>query len=71
MGKIMVDSRTAGKYFWAPEPVQVFDESGRMIGIFHPMASLEPTIDRAEIERRKLDSEEFTTTEVLEYLERL
>lgn len=53
------------------QPLEFCDESGALLGIFTPVASLEPWISDEELDRRDADGESYSTTEVLAYLERL
>ena len=79
MSKITVDSSLVAKLQESREPVNLCDESGRVLGRFFP----EPTAadyEAAERARPKLSEEElqmiesgptFTTAEVIRHLESL
>ena len=53
------------------KPFEICDQSGRVVGVFQPAMTLQLELDEAEFERRMQEDEEFTTEEVLQYLERL
>jgi len=77
MTKITIDAQTGDKLKAVGEIVELLDESGRVIGTFHPAIvppydlNLIPSIDPAERDRRTAESGGFTTGEVIEHLESL
>lgn len=75
MTRITIDSQTGNKLIAAGDTVELVDETGRVIGTFHPApvlsydSSLIPPLDPVERDRRAAESGEFTTEEVIEHLE--
>ena len=70
MNRIVVDTTTLDKLISCKEPVVICTATGQMVGIFEPNSSLVPHIDETELDRRMLE-EDFSTAEVLQYLETL
>jgi hypothetical protein len=78
MTRITVDETLRGKLHNLSEPVELCDESGKVLGRLYPTLDLsqyeplEPQISREELERRKQSKEKrYTTAEVLAHLEKL
>ena len=75
MTRITIDAHTGDKLRAAGETVDLVDETGRVIGTFHPApvppydSSLIPPMDPAERDRRAAESGGFTTEKVIEHLE--
>jgi len=71
--KVTVDAQTKSKLLNLAQPVDLCDESGRLLGIFTPLSELEaaerarPPIMEEELARR-LDEPDYSTAEVLAYL---
>lgn len=72
MDQIILDFAAFNKLAGCTGPAAICDESGRVAGVFQPGARLGPEVDEAELDRRmQMESDEFTTTELLQYLESL
>jgi hypothetical protein len=79
MTRITVDAMLRTKLRNLTEPLELCDESGQIKGRFFPIPdltrydpeSLEPGVSEEELARRAKSTEKtYTTTEVLEHLER-
>ena len=78
MTRITVDEALRGKLHNLSEPVELCDESGRVLGRFSPAfdpalyEGLEPQISKEELDRRRKNKgKTYTTAEVLAHLEKL
>jgi hypothetical protein len=78
MTRVIVDQTLRMKLRDLTEPLELCDESGRVVGHVFPAADLsdyepwEPPVDEAELRRREQSSENrYSTTEVLTHLEQL
>jgi len=80
MTKIILDDVLRNKFQDLSSPFELWDESGRFIGLFHPAVdpsrpkALESPISPAELERRSKEKgigKVYTTAEVLAHLEKL
>jgi hypothetical protein len=78
MTRITLDADLRSKLLNLAEPLELCDETGRVLGRFFPTVDssqyegLEPQISREELQRRKQDKgNTYTTAEVLAYLEKL
>ena len=69
MTKVTLDTILLAKLNNLTHPVELCDESGRLVGQFIPNL-LEPRLDENELERREREPD-FSTAEVLAYLEKL
>ena len=75
MTRVTIDAQTGNKLIAAGDTVELVNETGRVIGTFHPApvppydSSLIPPIDPAERDRRTAESGGLTTEEVIEHLE--
>jgi hypothetical protein len=75
MTRITIDTQTGNRLIAAGDKVELVDETGRVIGTFHPVpvppydSSLISPINPAERDRRAAESGGFTTEEVIEHLE--
>lgn len=76
MSRIIVDIQTRSKLLNLTQPLDLCDESGRLLGVFTPLSDLEaaerarPPITEEELARR-LHEPDYSTQEVLAYLEKL
>jgi hypothetical protein len=78
MSRIILDSALCGKLRGLAEPVQLCDDSGRVLGEFIPRIDMSewefvgPEVSEEELDRREGSNEKrYTTAEVLAYLEKL
>jgi hypothetical protein len=75
MPKLILTSELLGKLSGITSPVEVCDESGKVIGIFRPMVTDEmyqSRISEEELQRRETANEKrYSTAEVLSHLEKL
>jgi len=78
MTRVLVDETLRSLLHNLSQPLELYDESGRVLGRFFPTADLsqyeplEPQISKEEWQRRKQANEKrYTTAEVLAYLEKL
>jgi hypothetical protein len=78
MTRIIVDEALRNKLHNLAHPLELCDESGRVLGRFLPTLDpslyegLEPQISKEELQRRKqAKGKAYTTAEVLAYLEKL
>jgi hypothetical protein len=78
MTRVLLDAALRSKLHNLSEPVELCDESGRVVGRVIPIPEVaeegpfEPQISEEEIKRRiNSDEKRYTTAEVLAYLERL
>jgi hypothetical protein len=78
MTRVILDAETRSKLLNLAEPLELCDESGRVLARVLPeydlkeYGPLEPQISREELERRlQSNGRTYTTEEVLAYLERL
>jgi len=75
MSKVIVDSVLRQRLQELMQPVELCDESGKVLGRFVPDQSdfepREPQVSEAELARREASSERrYSTAEVLAHLER-
>lgn len=77
MTKVVLDSAMRSKLHNLAEPLELCDESGRVLGRVFPSLDLseyepwEPPIGEEELRRREEETESYTTAEVLAHLESL
>ena len=78
MSRVMIESAFSSKLECLVQPVELCNESGRVIGRFTPkldpakFGPLEPQVSSEELRRRSLSNEKrYTTSEVLAHLEKL
>ncbi len=78
MTKIIVDPSLRTKLDNLTQPVELCDESGRVLGRFLPTfdpsmyEGLDPQISKEELQRRKqFKGKSYTTEEILAYLKKL
>jgi hypothetical protein len=78
MTRVTIDADLKGKLLDLCEPLELCDESGRILATVMPVLDssdygpLEPQISREELDRRiRNKGKTYTTEEVLAYLERL
>ena len=72
MEKLIIDADLTNRLSDLSEPSPLYDEGGRIVGIFTPRSKLrEPQVSREELDRRAEESIEFSTSEVLAHLETL
>lgn len=77
MTQILVDDVLLSRLHQLTQPLELCDSDGRILGRFIPTLdpaeyNLTPQISDEELERRRNSTEpEYTTAEVLAYLERL
>lgn len=79
MAQVISDSKLASTLRQTREPVDLFDESGGVLGTFFPRATAAeyeeairamPVLSEEELERRR-QGPTYTTEEVIRYLESL
>lgn len=78
MSRVLVNDTLRSLLHNLSEPLEFHDESGRVMGRFLPEIDLSdyepwepPPLTKEELQRRAQESESFTTTEMLAYLEKL
>jgi hypothetical protein len=77
MTQVIVDETLRNKLHNLTQPLELCDESGRVLGRVYPTLDLsqygplEPQISKEELQRRKKSDKWYTTAEVLDYLKRL
>jgi hypothetical protein len=78
MTRVIIDATLLGKLHNLVQPLELCDESGRVMGQFTPQLDLsnyeplEPQVSDEELLRRsRSDEKTYTTAEVLAYLEKL
>ena len=77
MSKITLDAELCGKLRGLAEPVELCDDSGRVLGRFVPVIDMSewewvgPEVSEEELDRRERSDRWYTTEEVLEHLRRL
>jgi hypothetical protein len=78
MTRVVLDAELRGKLLNLSEPLELCDESGRVLATVMPILDpseygpLEPRISSEELDRRiRSKGKTYTTAEVLAYLERL
>lgn len=77
MTRIIVDEELRSKLHNLEQPLELCDESGRVLGRVVPNLDLsqyeplEPQISREELQRRKNSDKWYTTAEVLAHLKSL
>jgi len=77
MTKVVLDAALRSKLHNLTEPLELCDESGRVLGKVLPSVDLsqyepwEPPISEEKLRRREQETESYTTAEVLTYLENL
>jgi hypothetical protein len=72
MTKVVLDAKALGQLHDLKVPLQIVDESGRLLGLFTPNvdpALLEPQITREEIQRRLKQSGGRPLADILRDLE--
>lgn len=77
MTRIIVDETLRSRLHNLSQPLELCDESGRILARLTPVADLsqfepwEPTFDEEELRRREQSTKWHTTAEVLAHLKRL
>lgn len=78
MTRVLVNETLRNMLHGISEPLELCDESGRVLGRVFPMLDLsqyeplQPRVSTEELERRHQSNEKrYTTKEVLDYLEKL
>lgn len=74
MTKVVIDAAVQNQLGNLAQPLEIYDASGRMLGMFTPVPATgfpEPQLSEEELQRRDQDGQEFSTAEVLAYLEKL
>ena len=72
MERAVLDAATLGKLPRMNQAIELFDESGQLLGHFLPrVAGSEDEISSEELRRREAEPGGYTTREVLEYLGKL
>ncbi len=71
MTQIMLEESARKKLRELMQPIEIVDETGRVLGTFTPKTTREPEISEEELDRREQETESFSTQEVLDYLEKL
>jgi hypothetical protein len=77
MSHVTVDVELANKLCGLSETVELRDPSGRVLGQFAPLTGANrddrgrPPISEEELQRREQEEEDYSTAEVLAYLEKL
>ena len=72
MERAVLDAATIGKLPRMNQALELFDESGQLLGHFLPrVARGEEEISPEELQRRETEPGGYTTREVLEYLGKL
>jgi hypothetical protein len=77
MTRIILDEALRGKLLNLSEPLELCDEAGRVLAHVTPVNGSaerrppEPQISEEELQRREQEGEEYTTEEVMAYLEKL
>jgi hypothetical protein len=77
MTRVIVDGTLRSKLHNFAQPLELCDESGRVLGRLIPALNLseyeplEPQVSEEELDRREQETESYTTAEVLAYLEKL
>lgn len=75
MNKITIDAETRRKLKYLSEPLELCDESGKVLAKLIPQVdlseyeSIEPPISEEELRRREKSDKWYTTKEVLDHLE--
>jgi hypothetical protein len=76
MTRVVLDAHTCDKLLRLAQPLDLCDESGKVLGIFTPLSEREvaerarPPIGVEELERRRAEPD-YSTDEVIAYLENL
>jgi hypothetical protein len=70
MTKIVLDASTRNKLLDLAQPLELCDESGKVLGVFTPVVRPEPTISEEELDRREEETESYSTAEVLAHVEK-
>jgi hypothetical protein len=77
MTRIILDADMRMKLLGVMQPLELCDESGQVLGRVIPtidrtkIKGAEPEISEEELQRRENEPGEYTTAEVLAYLEKL
>jgi hypothetical protein len=74
MTQIILDAALRSKLLDLTQPLELTDESGRVLGRFYPApdrSPQEPQISEEELDLREQETESYTTAEVLAHLEKL
>ena len=77
MTRIVLDSETLKKLHDLRERMEVCDERGKLLGIIIPATdsllyrNVDVPIDEEELQRREQESDEYTTSQVLNHLKSL
>jgi hypothetical protein len=77
MTRVVIEAALRGKLDGITQPVELCDESGRVLGRFIPVIDmsewepLTPEASEEELDRREQSTEWYTTEEVLAYLRNL
>jgi hypothetical protein len=71
MTRLILDRDTLARLGPLDKPLQIFDDTGHLLGFFQPLdpQDLVPTISREEIERRKQEKGGRGLAEILRDLE--
>ena len=76
MTKVILDAAQRRKLLDLTQPLEIWDESGRLLGRFIPILDssrckgVEPQLSEEELQRREQEPD-YSTEEVLDYLEKL
>ena len=76
MTRIMLDPQTLDKLLGLAQPLDLCDQSGKVLGVFTPLTEREraerarPPITAEELARRRAEPD-YSTDEVLAHLEKL
>jgi hypothetical protein len=77
MTRVVVDETLRAKLLNLTQPLELCDESGRVLASLHPKLDLsqyeplEPQVSEEELDRRMKSTQWYTTEEVLAYLKNL
>lgn len=72
MEKVIINAELSTRLSSLSESSPIYDEGGRIVGIFTPRSRLqEPQMSREELDRRLQETTEYSTAEVLAHLETL
>ena len=77
MTRVIIDEALRSKLYNLTQPLELCDESGRVLARLTPLADLsqyeplEPQVSEEELDRREQETESYTTAEVLAYLRKL
>jgi hypothetical protein len=71
MTRILLDPSLRTKLPDLSQPLEFCDENGALLGIFTPVATLQPRVSDEELDHRDADAESYSTSEVIAHLEQL